>query len=528
MTTCTIVALLIVGFLGYLSTHTLTKDLRQTNENIISSLNILSEAEANFLLIRVNALYHLSYSEADKKTPHEKTIKEKIDAIQGLLTDYEKLAIDNTDKAMLQADRDLFAAYLPALEKVLEKSRANDREAANTIIENEWKPAGNKLTTAFLAHAKYNRELADQIVNQAVKEGRRNTIGILVISLIGAALSIIIAHMLRVGIIQALNNMRNTMQHVATQLDFTARARVKQKDEIGDTAQAFNHLLEQVHANIQTIATDAEELAVAASGLARTSAHIATASAQQSDAASSMASSVEEMSVSISQVGDRASEVHRFTNESGQLADEGEQVITHTMADINQTADSVQQAGRCIDQLETQSEKIANVVAVIKEVAEQTNLLALNAAIEAARAGEQGRGFAVVADEVRKLAERTSNSTLEIASTIEAMLASARMAAASMHQVAEKMNSSVEQARQANTVMAQIGHGSRSGIEMVNEIANAIREQSSVSQSLAQQIEKIAQMAEVGSAAAREGADAAQELDALAAGMQKIVASYRL
>jgi len=161
-------------------------------------------------------------------------------------------------------------------------------------------------------------------------------------------------------------------------------------------------------------------------------------------------------------------------------------------------------------------------------VADQTNLLALNAAIEAARAGEQGRGFAVVADEVRKLAERTSASTSEIAGTVDAMRSNAGSAVASMHGVVSKVAHGVERAQAANDSIKQIGDGSRNAVAMVEEIASAIREQGSATNNIATQVERIAQMSEESSAAAGNSAQTAQELDGLAADMQRIVSSYRL
>ncbi len=147
------------------------------------------------------------------------------------------------------------------------------------------------------------------------------------------------------------------------------------------------------------------------------------------------------------------------------------------MVDINEIAGSVDQASTSIRELGTQSERISSVVAVIREVADQTNLLALNAAIEAARAGEQGRGFAVVADEVRKLAERTAMSTREISEMVESVRSGARAAVERMELAVVRVSAGVERAEGASTSIREIGAASRNAVGMVSEITDAIREQ---------------------------------------------------
>ena len=290
----------------------------------------------------------------------------------------------------------------------------------------------------------------------------------------------------------------------------------------------MNRLLERLQDNLQSVSRAATQVAQSAETMSDASKLVADTSEAQSAAASDMAASMEELTVSINHVGDRATHTRERVASAGNLATEGESVVGKAVGDIDTIAESVSASAEIINRLEAQSQSIATVVNVIKDVADQTNLLALNAAIEAARAGEQGRGFAVVADEVRKLAERTEKSTHEITNTIGVMRTGAQEASTSMHGAVEKVSASVARAGGARDLIRQIGEGSREAAGMVGEITDAIHEQSSASTAVAQSVERIAQMAEQSTAAARDSAKTAERLNALAHEMRLITDQYRL
>jgi len=322
--------------------------------------------------------------------------------------------------------------------------------------------------------------------------------------------------------------MVEAIQRIDKDLDLTARIPVSSQDEVGQTIEAFNHLTERLQHSLKDIANHTSAVSSAANRVASASHQMSVSSSQQSESAAHMAATVEEMTVSINHVADRAADANRLSTTSGERAQVGANIIGHTVSDINSIADTVGAASGQISQLEQYSERINSVVSVIKEVADQTNLLALNAAIEAARAGEQGRGFAVVADEVRKLAERTTASTQEIGGTIAEMQEGAKLAVQGIQAVVDKVGAGVEQAEKANEAMQDIGGSSQETVTMVSEISDAIREQSIATTSIAQQVERIAQMSEENSAASQSTSDTAAELARLVGEMQSVVSQYKV
>ena len=526
---CSVIALLIVGGVGLSAALHGQRGVTQVRDDSLASIKTLGNARNSFQQIRVNAYTHVLTTDDAGMAEVEKRMDELIGGLNGELKKYESMASNDEDRKLLEADRQDVSRYLAALhDKLLPLSRKNETNAALNVLRNEMRPMAVEAGQALDKHVAFNENMANSYANEVVGTVSAAIKWSIASIVVAVVLIAVMGYFMLVNIRGSLGLIRDSVTQVEANLDFTQRVKILREDEIGVTAQALNRLLDKLQSNLKTILTHSETVAQSASQMSTTSGQVAIASHQQSESASNMAATVEEMTVSINHVGDRAHEADRISTESGQLAASGETIIGKTVHDINKISETVNQAAERIRELVDSSQQISNVVAVIKEVADQTNLLALNAAIEAARAGEQGRGFAVVADEVRKLAERTATSTQEISATIESMRTGASDAAVSMESVVNEVSLGVESAQKASEAINQIGNGSRSAVEMVEEITSAIREQASAMTTIAQQVERIAQMSEESSAAADHSAQVATDLDHLATEMQRIVGAYRL
>jgi methyl-accepting chemotaxis protein len=525
----TLLALLFVGGYGLWTLEQSEQRFQAMQEKILPSIKTLRDARAALSRGRIASFLHAASFDSERKAVYMKDIDTNDSEIDRQFAAYGKELADNeADRRLLAADLSALSAYRQELKAMLEKSNNNDTSGARDMLQGSLANQAKALEGALAAHIDYNNKLAKRLNadNASAFQLARGTLLAVVVAalLVSSVLALLLYRAIRGG----LASIQQTLEHVSRSLDFTQRAPVVRNDEIGRTAQAFNELLERLQSNLKTLLHGAREVAAASRQMAEAAEQVSSAADVQSQASSSVASTVQQMAVSIDQVSGSAEQAYGLARASGEQAESGSTTISQTINDIRDISKAVGSAAKSVAELEQYHANVSQVIQVIHDIADQTNLLALNAAIEAARAGEQGRGFAVVADEVRKLAERTSASTQEISEMITAMREHSGQVIARMQTAEQLVGNGVSRADDADQAIKRIGSSSLSTAEVVSQISHAIREQSSASSSIGQQIERITQMAAEASAAVRQTADGARRLDQLAASQTATLGHYVL
>ena len=380
---------------------------------------------------------------------------------------------------------------------------------------------------AFLATA---IQIAASLVGRFVGvDGTGGTRWFVVVTTEVVAISILIAFAIYAG--RHYARRAEMVVHALHQLaagDLTCKLKIAGKDDFSWLAYEYDSSRKALLKLVSELANHASTMSQSAVQLAASSESITRSTVQQSEAATAIAASVDQMAVRVSHVADNAREASTLSGEAGNASHEGAAVIGNVVAEVSLIAEAVQHLANVIQELGRQSVRIRSIVKVIDEVAEQTNLLALNAAIEAARAGEQGRGFAVVADEVRKLAERTAASTKEIGGMIEAITRGTADAVSSMQEGVTKVDNGVALARQAGSAITTIDGNTQRVVATVGDIRAAIDEQRAAADEIARHVDSIAKMAESNSVATNQTSETARCLADMSRGLQGAISRFKL
>ena len=322
-------------------------------------------------------------------------------------------------------------------------------------------------------------------------------------------------HIIR-GIARSVSELEATMTTMQRDGDLSRRAAVHGNDEIGAIAKAFNAMTENFQSIIREVRSSSEKVYHAASQLSASTAQVAEGSQQQNDAAAGTAAAVEEMTVSIASVAENAEGVHQMAQNSLEQTQKGNESMSGLIGEVTEVETAVGEIENAVNEFVRSTRTITSMTKQVKDIAEQTNLLALNAAIEAARAGEQGRGFAVVADEVRKLAEKSAQSASQIDTVTHVLGEQSLSVEKAIQRGRQSLQSSQDFLENVATVLSEAANSVTGAAHGVDNITSSVREQTAVSNEIAQNVEKIAQMTEANSLAVNETSEAIHHLEQLA------------
>ena len=310
--------------------------------------------------------------------------------------------------------------------------------------------------------------------------------------------------------------------------DLTLQIDTRRNDEVGKVMTAMNQMVGKLSAIITEVRGAADTISTASEHLSTTSTEVSHATERQAQSTASSAAALEQVTVSINEVSALALATEESSKRTAVLTSDSVTAIRHAVLEIDSMAQSIGAASTQVGGLVKRSEEVGGIAGVIREIADQTNLLALNAAIEAARAGEQGRGFAVVADEVRKLAERTTRATHEIAAVIGLIQQETQQTVVGMQAAAPKIRDGLQKVSDVSGMLDGIASEAAESQNRAVEVASATREQAIAANDIACNVEQVAQMTEETNATMHHNAESASQLQDMAQKLRQQVAYFRV
>ena len=491
----------------------------------LPSVTHLSVVTENVLRLRILSFRVLVNREPTGLQEAQTRINVLVEKVRNAQASYAALPAGAEERALYQTFVTTLDNYLQAQSQMLELSRQDKLDEMRALINSRIKDGTdqmgeqlNKLIAMNAADAKAASIQAGKYYDSAIT-------GIIIVAVVAALATVLLAWLLTRSIVTPLNRAVEAARTIAGG-NLSKRIEVDGKDEPARLLEALAAMQTNLRKTIEQIAGSATQLGAAAEELSAVTEEASRGLQQQNNEIEQAATAVNEMTAAVEEVARNAVSTSEASNQSTHAAREGRDQVVKTVDAIQTMTHDVQNTSHMIEGLAAQGRDIGKVLDVIRAIAEQTNLLALNAAIEAARAGEAGRGFAVVADEVRALAHRTAQSTQEIEKMVAGIQNGTGEAVSSMQQSNQRTQSTLEMARAAGVALEQITQS----IHQINErnlvIASASEEQAQVSREVDRNLVNIRDLATQSAAGANQTSAATHELSRLAVDLNAMVARF--
>ncbi|MBT9614157.1 MAG: methyl-accepting chemotaxis protein [Burkholderiales bacterium] len=517
-----------IGVAGLWGTYSAQQAAESIYKDRLLSIDILNNVRNYQNQIRINLLVARQSGDSFEVMAYADKVNSNIFKVAQLLEDYNKRKLGPVEKKLMD---EFVEARLHfgrnGVVPMIDLMQADKFEAADKLRKEVADPAFAKVSDAIDAVIKRQSDLAKTQFEQTGKQAQAIRIGSIAAILIGAVMALVMGTLIARSINQGVAALVKASASLADG-DLTTHVPVKGKDELCRVGSSFNQMAAQFSHLISEVNASSDQVNQTADGLSAAASQVAQGSRLQSEQAAAAANSVEQLNAAFKEIAATTVDIVSAANNARELSNRGNQVVNSAVQGIEKVAKTVNESAVSISDLGQRSIQIGQILSVIKDIADQTNLLALNAAIEAARAGEQGRGFAVVADEVRKLAERTTSATAEISTMVGAIQSDTRQAVETMRQSSEDVRDGMALANEAGKALKDISHSVAQVVNMIGNIADSTRNQSEASESLTATVEEIARMAQENSRAIEQAVSASREMTDRSHGLQRIISRFRL
>ncbi|NLT22412.1 MAG: methyl-accepting chemotaxis protein [Syntrophorhabdus sp.] len=443
------------------------------------------------------------------------------------LAKLETLERDPKGKELIVRFKGTAAKAKDSSERVIEYAGSKEHAKAIETYINENRPAMKEIVTTLQSIFRYQEDNVRSQFSSIRASNRSYTLILIVFGVAAIVLGIILSITITRSIVVPIRGNARAVRAMAKG-NLAFEVPTDRKDEFGDEMKAAKEMVERWREILGSLKSAAASISSAGVQLSASAEQMSKGSGEQANRSSQVAAASVEMSQTVVDIARNTNNIANSAANTVKIAKEGEEIVNQATKEVEEIARTVGDSAESIRTLGERSSQIGEIVNVIDDIADQTNLLALNAAIEAARAGEQGRGFAVVADEVRKLAERTANSTSEIGGMINAIQGDVERAVMTMNTVAKKVETGVDLSGKAGQSLRVIVTSVDDLLGMVQQIASATDEMSATSEEINRDIEQIAAVSRETSASSEQTAQASGELAKLSNDLEDIVSRFRV